>query len=62
MLRRNRMCAHGEVLKERNPLNGPSGPGMGHKSHDSFSEFERVCIYKSAQTPDSISPCACFSW
>lgn len=52
----------GEDLKERNPLKGLSGPGLGHKSHDSFSEFEEVCVYKSVQTPASISPCGCFSW
>lgn len=55
-------CVRGEDLMERNPLKGPSGPGLGHKSHDSFSEFEEVCVYKSVQTPASISPCGCFSW
>lgn len=55
-------CVHGEDIKERNPFNGPSGPGMGHTSHDSFSEFEGDCVYKSAQLPASISPWGCFSW
>lgn len=55
-------CVHGEDVKERNPLKRPSGPGLGHKSRDSFSEFEGVCVYQSVQMPPSISPCGCFSW
>lgn len=40
---------HGEDVKERNPLKGPSGPRLGHKSHDSFSEFEGFVLRRQPQ-------------